>query len=111
MTQDFKIPEKHEVTLYTHICLESEYSFCIGQINTTIYKPNERESVYAILDERNLVIDLSGKKIEGKKLVVDHLEKKKQDELASHHMKMKELQDKIDSLLAITYEGDETNDT
>lgn len=112
MTQEFEIPEKYEVTLYTTLCLEDEYSHNIGDIRTFPFNQcNNINSAHLLLDERTITMDFSKVKIEGKQIVVDHLEKKKQDELANHHMKMKEYQDKIDSLLAITHEEDESNDT
>lgn len=57
------------------------------------------------LCEKKVFIEIPTTKINVRGELVKDLEEQKQKELADHYMKMKEIQDKINSLLVIEYVG------
>lgn len=103
-SQTFKqheLPSKLKRTLYVSYGVGRWNSGCI---NFTDYKPRSNdgfESVIIGLAEATAIIETK-QDIKGKLLKV--LEDQKQEVLAENHRRLMAVQDKIDNLLALTYE-------
>ncbi len=104
---DGAIPEVLKTTVYVSICVESEYEWMIGEVNISNSNFAENDGGYIFLGSIDVEIPLNTIAIDFNSREIEGLEKKKQKELARHHVQMKEYQDRIDSLLAIEYQPEE----
>lgn len=119
MSLNFKddgIPEEIETTIYVCVCTASEYYFMIGKVQISDCDYEERYSGdagddsttrYKLLASMDATIALDIKSVDFVCEQVKCLEKQKECELAEHHMKMKEFQDRLDNLLVIEYQPEE----
>ncbi len=97
-----EIPKSFDITIYTHYCYYSEYSWHVGAVshNTS----DESGDRYICIAQTPVTVIVPEQEKDLKKMVIDALETEKKKQMAEYHKKMFELQEKIDSLLAITYE-------
>ena len=109
---EIEIPEEIEVTLYTTVCVRNKFSRNIGEVRVTtinlaeLYKDGSGET-HILLHKQAVKLKIGKVELDIKGEVIKGLEVEKTNELAEHHMKIKDIQDKIDSLLAIEYQGEE----
>ena len=100
------IPE--EITLPLFVCLSlADYNF--NKILLSAFDPREYSSNS---DERILLVETEitvklPQDIDVKGRLLGSLEKKKSGIQAEYHMRLKEVQDKIDNLLAIEHQGEQ----
>ena len=104
--EEFEIPEEVEVTLYTQICVAHKYTHNIGGVTTQTFERgrHEKDCKFILLNEKTVKIKLGKVKIDMRGEVIKGLEEQKIKVEATANMEMKEIQDKIDSLLAIEYQ-------
>lgn len=99
------LPKKLDITIYTHYCYHSDYSWECGKIS------HETSDLtgdnYICLAETPLTIFIPEPKVDMKQMVINALEAEKKKQMAEYHKKMFELQEKIDSLLCLTYQPEE----
>lgn len=96
-----QIPNVIQKTLYTHYCIGgSEWN--IGKLKTYDFSMSGEE--YIVVAETQVTIHIPPPE-DMKKKVIDALEEEKKKQMALHHKKMFELQEKIDSLLCLTYQS------
>lgn len=93
-----EIPKNVSELIYTHYSL-SKYSY--GELYHTTYDASGEDYVLIAQTPIKIHIPPVG---DLKDKVVASLEKEKQKQMAEHHKKMFELQEKIDSLLCLTYQ-------
>lgn len=105
--KNIKIPSMVEEAIYVCLCIDSEWEHNIGRITVSTHNYSNpkwsSDEKHVLLTKKKLKIKIPKVTIDFKGELVDKLEKQKEDELARHHMQMKEFQDKIDNLLAIEY--------
>lgn len=111
MTDKIVIPKT--VTKEMFICVGiGKWTF--NEISITAFDHSENCSEgweYVFLKKQTMTVDLSGIEIDDngvKKEMVKKLEEKKKELKADLYMKIKEIQDKIDNLLAIEYQPEPT---
>lgn len=92
-----EIPKSVSEVIYTHYSLD-KWSY--GELYHASYDASGEDYVLIATTPININIPPVG---DLKAKVVDSLEKEKQKQMAEHHKKMFELQEKIDSLLCLTY--------
>lgn len=115
--EEFEIPEKEEVTLYVALCVASKYSWEIGQVKTYVnVSPvdiwsDDDDYHYKILATKKVTIKIKEKDINLREEIVDGLEKRKSKMKARHHMEIKEIDDKIDQLIALEYKPQKEEET
>jgi hypothetical protein len=93
-----EIPESVQETLYTHYCL-SGYNY--GELVHYAFDATGEQYVCIAQTPVTVSIPPVG---DLKEKVIHALEAEKQKQQAEHHKKMFELQEKIDSLLCLTYQ-------
>jgi hypothetical protein len=105
MSKQYKfdeIPKNFKTTVYTHYCYHSPYSWMVGTIS---HDDDERAGdSYICIAKTEVKIKVPEQKVDIKKLAVEALQKEKEKQMAEHHKKMFELQEKIDSLLCLEYQ-------
>ena len=100
-----EIPKKFEVIVYTHYCYHSDYSWHIGTIShDTMDKSGDN---YICIAQKQVTVTVPPAKVDIKQMVLDALEKEKQKLMAEHYKRMAGIQEKIDSLLCLTYQKNE----
>ena len=102
--EDFEIPKECEGTVY--VCLDMR-SGCVSlyHYDQEVLWKDDSARQYKTLASKKIKIKIPVQHIDIRGELVQGLEKQKANELAEHHMKMKRLQDQIDNLLAIEYQG------
>ncbi len=102
-----EIPQEFEITIYTHYCYHSDYSWNIGKVSHTT--SDMTGDNYLCIAETKVKIKVPAQKTDIKQLVINALKEEKKKQMAEYHKRMFELQEKIDSLLCLTYQprGDE----
>ena len=93
-----EIPERVSATIFTHYSL-SKYSY--GELRH--YPSDLSGEDYVLIAQTPITVNIPPVG-DLKSKVVESLEKEKQKQMAEHHKKMFELQEKIDSLLCLTYQ-------
>lgn len=94
------IPDDINLTIYTHYCIGG-YEWNIGKLNH--YDSDCSGENLVLVAQTPLYVRIP--KIDNlKQKVIDALEAEKKKQMAEHHKKMFELQEKIDSLLCLTYQ-------
>lgn len=93
------IPRKINATLYTHYCVSG---YRAGEIINFDFNAQGEE--YLLLAETPVTVKIPPQ-TDLKEKLIDALEAEKEKREAEHHMKMKELQERINSLLAIEFKA------
>lgn len=107
MINELKIPKQKTLELFILIGIKA-WNF--NKINLSDYDHSDtlfdREPDWACLGKTKIKINIpQGVDVRGQML--EKLEKLKKKTLAKHHKELKEVQDKIDSLMAIEYKDGE----
>ncbi len=106
MTEEIKIPKTITKKLFITVGVDSWNSNQISILDFDRTKLS-KEVEYVLLKTQEVTFDLSDAEFSDensiKKEIVKGLEEKKAKIKAETHMKIKEIQDKIDNLLAIEY--------
>jgi len=92
------IPKEFEITIYTHYCYHSNYSWKIGNISH--YDSDLSGNEYICIAQTPVAVTVPPQTTD---MVIDALEAEKKKQMAEYHKKMFELQEKIDSLLCLEY--------
>lgn len=92
-----EIPEQIDATIYTHYCING-YSY--GELKNYDYDCSGENYVCVAKTPLTIAIPPVG---DLKDKVVKALEEEKKKQMAEHHKKMFELQEKIDSLICLEY--------
>ena len=95
------IPPQITATIYTHYCISG---YCAGRIS--IDSSDLTGDTYIKIAETPIYIEVP-EVGNIKEKVIEALEQEKKNQLALHHKKMCEIQEKIDSLLVLTYQPSE----
>lgn len=96
-----EIPKKFEQIIYTHYCYHSHYSWATGTISHDM--DDRSGDSYICIAQTPITVSVPEQQKDIKKMVIDALEIEKKKQMAEYHQKMCELQEKIDSLLALEY--------
>lgn len=91
------IPPIYTTTVYTHYCISS---WSAGEIRT--YDCDMTGETYILLAQTDLSVKIPAQK-DIKETVIKALEEEKKKQMADHHKKLCEIQEKIDSLLCLEY--------
>jgi hypothetical protein len=99
-----ELPTHLDVMIHTHYCYNSEYKWQMGAIDHSTSDLSGDKYVCLARTPIRVNIEAPG---DLKKMVIDALEAEKKKQMAEYHKKMFELQEKIDSLLCLTYQPPE----
>tara|TARA_R110000772_G_scaffold231299_1_gene342009 strand:- start:44 stop:370 length:327 start_codon:yes stop_codon:yes gene_type:complete len=107
MRQKIEIPAKITKNMYVSVGIGR---FTYGAIRVSDDSPIDTDPDFArvLLTEFELEIDIPKTDLDFKKELVAILENKKTGIKAKYHMKLKEVQEEIDNLLAIEHQPGET---
>lgn len=100
-----EIPKKFDVTVYTHYCYHSGYSWHIGTISHDTADLSGDN--YICIAQKHVTVTVPPAKVDIKQMVLDALEKEKQKLMAEHYKRLAGIQEKIDSLLCLSYQPKE----
>ena len=95
-----ELPKSLNIVVHTHYCYNSEYSWQMGTIRHDA--TDLSGDTYVCLAKTPVHIEIEAPE-DLKQMVLDALEAEKKKQMAEYHKKMFELQEKIDSLLALEY--------
>jgi len=102
--EDHEIPEEWHETLYFTVNIDPDDCDC-GEFECSTYDKSRWNSCeHLLVHEEKVKVKIPKVKINFKEKIIEVLEEKKTDELARHEVEMNEIQNKIDSLLAIEYQ-------
>lgn len=101
MSKEFKVPEQWTGTLYVMMSIRD---FRFGEINVYDFDASDADEILLTTVEHTIQLP---KNIDVRKCVADNLKNAKEKVLAEAQVKANEIQQKIDSLLMITYEAAE----
>lgn len=104
MSEQYKfneIPKNFETTIYTHYCYHSDYSWDLGKVTHDTYDRSGDNRI--CIAQTKVNIEVPEQKANIKELVLQALETEKKNQMAEHHKRMFELQEKIDGLLCLEY--------
>lgn len=97
-----EIPKQFGITIYTHYRYSSEYDWQVGTITHSTSDLSGDQ--YICIAQTPLTVFVPEQQKDLKKMVIDALEAEKKKQMAEHHKRMFELQEKIDNLLTLTYQ-------
>lgn len=95
-----ELPKSLEIVIHTHYCYNSEYKWQLGSISHDTTDRTGDQYICLAKTPVHVVVETPG---DLKDMVLKALEAEKQKQMAEHHKRMFELQEKIDSLLQLEY--------
>lgn len=97
-----EIPKRFELILYTNYCYNSEYDWNMGKVVHATHDMSGDQ--YICIAQTKVIVNVPEQKKDIRKMVLEALQTEKEKQMAEHHKRMFELQEKIDSLLQLTHQ-------